>query len=149
LGAYEEFKTFFHGHTYTGNPLGTAVGLASLDIFAQDRVLDGLPAKIAQLSGRLENLNNHPHVGDIRQRGLMVGIELVADKGSRETFPLERRTGNRVILAARKLGAILRPWGCHRPPATAVYIAEELDTLCDIVQEAIDQGTKNGYTIRA
>ena len=87
LGAYQDFKAFFHGHTYTGNPLGAAVGLASLDIFAQDRVLEGLSAKIAQLAGRLEMMAEHPHVGDIRQRGLMVGIELVADKDHPGTFP--------------------------------------------------------------
>jgi adenosylmethionine-8-amino-7-oxononanoate aminotransferase len=143
LGAFEEFKTFFHGHTYTGNPLGAAVGLASLDIFAKDRVLAGLPAKTSQLAGRLMKMAEHPHVGDIRQRGLMVGIELVADKSTREPFPLERRVGHQVILAARKLGAILRPLGdviVLLPPLCIT--AAELDTLCDITHEAIVQGTK-------
>jgi adenosylmethionine-8-amino-7-oxononanoate aminotransferase len=143
LGAYQDFKAFFHGHTYTGNPLGAAVGLASLDIFARDRVLEGLPAKIAQLAGRLEKMAEHPHVGDIRQRGLMVGLELVADKDTRAPFPLERRIGHRVILAARKLGAILRPLGdviVLLPPLCIT--PEELDTLCDITQEAIAQGTR-------
>ncbi len=142
LGKFEEFKTFFHGHTYTGNPLGAAVGLASLDIFTQDRVLQGLPAKIELLSARLAGMAAHPHVGDIRQRGLMVGIELVADKAGRETFPLERRTGHRVIQAARQLGAILRPLGdviVLLPPLCIT--TEELNTLCDITAEAIRQGT--------
>jgi adenosylmethionine---8-amino-7-oxononanoate aminotransferase len=143
LGAYEDFKAFFHGHTYTGNPLGAAVGLASLDIFAQDKVLDGLPAKIAQLTGRLQQLAEHAHVGDIRQRGLMVGLELVADKGTREPFPPAQRTGHRVTLAARKLGAILRPLGdviILMPPLCIT--AAEMDTLCDITQEAITRATK-------
>ncbi len=143
LGEYEEFKTFFHGHTYTGNPLGAAVGLASLDIFAQDRVIEGLPAKIAQLAGRLAAMAEHPHVGDIRQRGLMVGLELVADKGTREPFPVARRTGHRVILAARQLGAILRPLGdviVLMPPLCIT--AAELDTLCDITIAAITRGTE-------
>jgi adenosylmethionine-8-amino-7-oxononanoate aminotransferase len=141
LGEYEEFKTFFHGHTYTGNPLAAAVGLASLDIFGQYRVLEGLPAKIGQLAGRLQEMAEHPHVGDIRQRGLMVGLELVADKGSRESFPPAQRTGHRVILAARPLGAILRPLGdviVLMPPLCIT--PEELDTLCDITYEAIKQG---------
>ncbi len=141
LGEYEEFKTFFHGHTYTGNPLAAAVGLASLDIFVQYRVLSGLAAKIEQLAGRLQKMAEHPHVGDIRQRGLMVGLELVADKGSRESFPPARRTGHRVILAARQLGAILRPLGdviVLMPPLCIT--PEELDTLCDITYEAIKQG---------
>jgi len=142
LGEYEEFKTFFHGHTYSGNPLAAAVGLASLDIFVQYRVLSGLAAKIERLAGRLQQMAEHPHVGDIRQRGLMVGLELVADKGSRESFPPARRTGNRVILAARQLGAILRPLGdviVLMPPLCIT--PEEMDTLCDITAAAIGQGT--------
>jgi adenosylmethionine-8-amino-7-oxononanoate aminotransferase len=141
LGEYEEFKTFFHGHTYTGNPLAAAVGLASLDIFVHDRVLEGLATEIERLAGRLQKMAEHPHVGDIRQRGLMVGLELVADKGSRESFPPAQRTGHRVILAARQLGAILRPLGdviVLMPPLCIT--PEELDTLCDITYEAIKQG---------
>jgi adenosylmethionine-8-amino-7-oxononanoate aminotransferase len=142
LGNFEEFKTFFHGHTYTGNPLGAAVGLANLDIFVHDRVLEGLVPKIARLTQRLEELVAHPHVGDIRQRGLMVGLELVAEKASREPFPLARRTGHRVILAARQLGAILRPLGdviVLMPPLC--ISGEELGTLCDITAAAITQAT--------
>jgi adenosylmethionine-8-amino-7-oxononanoate aminotransferase len=144
LGEYEEFKTFFHGHTYTGNPLGTAVGLASLDIFAQDRVLEGMAAKIDLLGERLEKMAGHPHVGDIRQRGLMAGLELVADKGTREPFPPARRLGHRVILAARQLGAILRPLGdviVLMPPLCITL--EELGTLCDLTEAAIERGTGN------
>jgi adenosylmethionine-8-amino-7-oxononanoate aminotransferase len=145
LGVYEDFKAFFHGHTYTGNPLGAAVGLASLDIFVKDRVLENLPAKIAQLAGRLEQMAEHPHAGDIRQRGLMVGIELVADKGTRESFPLAQRTGHRVVLEARKLGAILRPLGdvvILMPPLCIT--PAELDSLCDITYEAIVRATERG-----
>jgi adenosylmethionine---8-amino-7-oxononanoate aminotransferase len=141
LGEYEEFKTFFHGHTYTGNPLGAAVGLASMDIFVQDRVIESLPARIELLAERLAEMAEHPHVGDIRQRGLMVGIELVADKGTREPFPITQRTGHRVILAARRLGAILRPLGdviVLMPPLCISL--EELGTLGDITREAIIQG---------
>jgi adenosylmethionine-8-amino-7-oxononanoate aminotransferase len=144
LGEYEEFKTFFHGHTYSGNPLGAAVGLASLDIFTQDRVLEGLAAKIELLAGRLEKMAGHPHVGNIRQRGLMVGLELVADKGTREPFPPGRRLGHQVVLAARQLGAILRPLGdviVLMPPLCIT--PEELGTLCDLTEAAIDRGTRN------
>jgi adenosylmethionine-8-amino-7-oxononanoate aminotransferase len=145
LGEYQEFKTFFHGHTYTGNPLGATVGLANLEIFAQDRVLEGLPPKIAQLTERLEHMAGHPHVGDVRQRGLMVGLELVADRATREPFPVERRTGHRVILEARRLGAILRPLGdviVLMPPLCIT--PDELDALCDITSEAIKRGTAAG-----
>ena len=86
---------------------------------------------------------DQPHVGDIRQRGLMVGIELVADKTSREPFPVERRTGHRVILAARQLGAILRPLGdvIVLLPPLCISLAE-LDALCDITATAIAQATE-------
>jgi len=142
LGEYQEFKTFFHGHTYSGNPLAAAAGLASLDIFVRDRVLEGLSPKIELLSRRLAEMAAHPHIGDIRQRGLMVGIELVRDKEKREPFPPARRTGHRVILAARKLGAILRPLGdtiVLMPPLCITL--EELETLAQITYEAIGRGT--------
>ena len=122
LGEYEEFKTFFHGHTYTGNPLGAAVGLASLDIFAQDRVLEGLPAKIELLAGRLAAMAEHPHVGDIRQRGLMVGIELVADKASREAFPVGAARGSPGDPGGPGVGGHPAPPGrCHRADAALVH----------------------------
>jgi adenosylmethionine-8-amino-7-oxononanoate aminotransferase len=140
LGEYVEFKTFFHGHTYTGNPLAAVAALATLDIFERERVIEGLTPRIARLTARLGQLADHPHVGDIRQRGLMVGVELVQDKASRAPFPLARRTGHRVILAARQLGAILRPLGdviVLMPPLAMT--PAELDTLLDITALAIDQ----------
>ena len=142
LGEFEEFKTFFHGHTYTGNPLAAAAGLASLDIFEHDRVIAGLAPKIEHLTRLLSGLADRPHVGDIRQRGLMVGIELVRDQVSREPFPVNHRVGHRVILAARKLGAILRPLGdviVLLPPLSITL--EELETLAQITREAIHRGT--------
>ncbi len=111
LGEFDEFKAFFHGHTYTGNPLAAAVAVASLQLFREEHVLDNLQEKIAYLSSRLAEWVHNPHIGDIRQRGFMVGIELVLDKATKESFPLKQRQGHQVILAARKLGAILRPLG--------------------------------------
>ena len=143
LGEFHEFKTFFHGHTYSGNPLAAAVSLASLDIFEQDRVLENLAPKIALLGERLLQLAAHPHVGDVRQRGFMVGIELVADKSTGEAFPVARRTGHRVILEARKLGAILRPLGdvlILMPPLSITPV--ELEDLLNITGEAVDLGTR-------
>ena len=121
LGEYQEFKAFFHGHTFTGNPLAAAVALASLEVFEKERVIENLAPKIETLEGRLYEMASHPHVGDIRQRGFMVGIELVADKTTREPFPVATRMGHRVILAARKLGAILRPLGDVHPHAPPVH----------------------------
>jgi adenosylmethionine-8-amino-7-oxononanoate aminotransferase len=145
LGKFEDFKAFFHGHTYTGNPLGAAVGLASLDIFHKDQVLESLPPKIELLTTRLQEMAAHPHVGDIRQRGLMVGLELVADKATRDPFPLNRRAGHQVILAARQLGAILRPLGdvvVLMPPLCITL--QELNHLCDLTLEAIRRATGTG-----
>jgi adenosylmethionine-8-amino-7-oxononanoate aminotransferase len=142
LGEFQEFKTLFHGHTFTGNPLAAAVSLASLEVFEKDRVLENLAAKIELLEARLYEMASHPHVGDVRQRGFMVGIELVADKQTREPFPVAKRTGHRVILEARKLGAILRPLGdvlVLMPPLCVT--TEELESLCRITSEAIQRGT--------
>jgi adenosylmethionine-8-amino-7-oxononanoate aminotransferase len=144
LGEFQEFKTLFHGHTFTGNPLAAAVALANLEVFEKDRILRNLAAKIELLEARLYEMASHPHVGDVRQRGLMVGIELVADKKTREPFPVARRTGHRVILEARKLGAILRPLGdviVLMPPLCLT--ADELETLCRITSEAIEKGTRS------
>jgi adenosylmethionine-8-amino-7-oxononanoate aminotransferase len=142
LGEFDEFKTFFHGHTYTGNPLAAACALASLDLFSRDKTLVGLQIKISDLGMRLCQMMAHPHIGDIRQRGFMVGLELVRDKKTKEPFPVERRTGHRVILAARTLGAILRPLGdviVLMPPLSIT--SEELEELCRITAEAIERGT--------
>ena len=111
LGKYEEFKTFFHGHSYTGNPLGCAVALANLEIFRTDRTLAKLKPKIRSLSRLLKPLRKLPHVGEIRQQGFMAGIELVRDRGTREAYPLEARIGQQVAQEARKRGLLLRPLG--------------------------------------
>jgi adenosylmethionine---8-amino-7-oxononanoate aminotransferase len=142
LGEFQEFKAFFHGHTFTGNPLAAAVALASLEVFEKERVIENLAPKIETLEARLYEMASHPHVGDVRQRGFMVGIELVADKKNREPFPVARRTGHRVILEARKLGAILRPLGdvlILMPPLCIT--TEELESLCRIASEAIERAT--------
>jgi len=142
LGEYHEFKTFFHGHTYTGNPLAAAAALASLKVFETEQVLEKLPGKIQQMARGLEHMAEHPRVGDIRQRGFMVGIELVQDKATREPFPVVQRTGHQVILAARRLGAILRPLGdviVLMPPLS--ISPDELADLLDITYRAIAQAT--------
>jgi adenosylmethionine-8-amino-7-oxononanoate aminotransferase len=105
LGRHEQLRTFFHGHTYTGNPLACAAALATLAIFDQERTLERLQPKIALLSDLLaEHVEHLPMVGEVRRRGFMVGIEL-------QGFPLEARIGHRVTLEARARGAIIRPLG--------------------------------------
>jgi len=112
LGRYEEFRTFFHGHSYTANPLGCAAALASLEVFEREDVLAKVQPRIRHLWASLRrHLGGHPHVGEIRGRGLMVGIELVADRATKAPFPLAEQLGNRVGRAARDRGILIRPIG--------------------------------------
>jgi len=138
LGEVRDRRALFHGHTYTGNPIGCAAALATLEAFEADRILEKLPPKIESMRKGLRPLEDHPHVGEIRQRGLLAGIELVADRKSRASFPYEKRTGHRVILEARKRGAILRPLGdviVVMPPLTTS--TAEIQKLTRVVVESV------------
>jgi adenosylmethionine-8-amino-7-oxononanoate aminotransferase len=138
LGEIVESKTFFHGHTYTGNPLACAVAIANLELFAKERIIENLQGKIVFLKEKLEAFKVLTHVGDIRQRGMMVGIELVADRETKAVFPVADRIGHQVILEARKRGVIVRPLGdiiVLMPPLSMKI--EELDELCRVTYESI------------
>ncbi|HTN54339.1 MAG TPA: adenosylmethionine--8-amino-7-oxononanoate transaminase [Anaeromyxobacter sp.] len=111
LGPHDSQRTFFHGHTYAGNPLACAAATASMALFRERRIVEGLPAKAAALARALAPAARLEHVGELRQRGLMVGIELVRDRATREEYPYALRAGHQVILAARRRGALLRPLG--------------------------------------
>ena len=111
LGEPWEARTFFHGHTYTGNPLACAAALASLDLFDRNDLLRQVRAKADVLAGMLDDLRPLGHVGDVRQKGLMVGIELVEDKVTRRPFDPRRRIGAAVCARLRRQGVILRPLG--------------------------------------
>jgi adenosylmethionine-8-amino-7-oxononanoate aminotransferase len=143
LAEYDEFKTFFHGHTYTGNPLACAVSIASLEIFEEEKLLDKLQDKIDHFTKRLESFKDLDHVGDVRQCGVMVGIELVENKVTKEPYPVKDRTGHRVILEARKRGLIIRPLGdvVVLMPPLAISM-EELDRLCNVTYESIQAVTE-------
>jgi adenosylmethionine-8-amino-7-oxononanoate aminotransferase len=138
LGDYRELKTFFHGHTFTGNPIACAAALASLDLFEQDRLLETLPEKIAFLAERLNRMSRLIHVGETRQAGMIGGIELVVDKETREPFPWEERMGIRVCLEARKHGLFLRPLGNVIVifPPLAISLSE-LAALLDGIEASI------------
>jgi len=139
LAPYEEFKAFFHGHTYTGNPLACATALASLAIFEREQVIAKLAPKIALLTQRLQtDFASLPHVADIRQWGLMVGIELMQDPRRKVSYPTKDRLGVKVIKEARKHGVIIRPLGdviILMPPLSITE--EELNTLLDVTLHAI------------
>ena len=145
LGEYKEFKTFFHGHTYTGNPLGCAVALASLELFKQESIIERMQPRIAYLKRRLkQDFLPLAHVADVRQWGFMIGIELVEDKNERRSYPPERRTGYKVILEARRRGVMIRPLGdviILMPPLTIAD--EELKTLLDVTYDCIRAVTES------
>jgi len=142
LGPYEEFRAFFHGHTYTGNPLGCAVALASLRLFHEERTLERLGPKIARLRELAADIAPLAHVGDVRQQGVMVGIELVAERAGRVPYPPAARIGQCVVRAARARGVILRPLGnvIVLMPPLAIAPAE-LELLVDVAREAIEEVT--------
>jgi adenosylmethionine-8-amino-7-oxononanoate aminotransferase len=138
LGEYHEFKTFFHGHTYTGNPVACAAALANLDVFEKDKTLEQLAPKIDLLSRRLEEFKDLPAAGDVRQCGFMTGIELVADKGTKTPFPPQERMGFKVIMEARKRGVIIRPLGDVIVIMPPLSITEgELEELVAVVYQSI------------
>ncbi|HYZ28907.1 MAG TPA: adenosylmethionine--8-amino-7-oxononanoate transaminase [Thermoleophilaceae bacterium] len=138
LGRHDEYRTFFHGHTYTGNPLACAAAIATLDVFEEERTLERLQPKIELLSRLLEPIAGLPGVGEVRQRGFMAGIEL-------EGFDPALRTGHKVTLEARTRGAIVRPLGdvVVLMPPLAIEVAE-LERLAGITREAIAAATGAG-----
>jgi adenosylmethionine-8-amino-7-oxononanoate aminotransferase len=111
LGSHESQRTFFHGHTYAGNPLACAAATASIRLLRERKVIEGLPAKVEALRRALAPAGAMEHVGDVRQRGLMVGIELVRDRATKEEYAYALRAGHEACMEARERGAVLRPLG--------------------------------------
>lgn len=111
LGDPWENRTFFHGHTYTGNALACAAALASLELFEKQKLLDNVATLGSVIDAELAEAGSMRHVGEIRRSGVMVGIELVADRATKEPFPAPRRMGHAVTLAARRHGVMIRPLG--------------------------------------
>ena len=142
LGRFEEFRTFFHGHTYTGNPLACAAALANIELVTQPDFIDDLKKKAALLGSLLEPLNNMKHVGDIRQLGLMVEASSWWRTGAPGPFPVEARMARRVILKARDQGVIIRPLGDTVVLAPPLAIeADDLRRLVDATARAIEEVT--------
>jgi adenosylmethionine-8-amino-7-oxononanoate aminotransferase len=137
LGEHEEFRTFFHGHTYTGNPLACAAGIASLDVFRDEHVLERLQEKIDLLAESLVPIAAHACVSEVRRCGFMVGIELAE-------HPLPARIGHRVALEARRRGVIIRPLGdvvVLMPPLA--ISTDDLLRIVEVTAESIEAATSN------
>lgn len=132
-------KTFYHGHTFTGNPLGSAVALAVLEVFEEERILENVVEQAKRVSEFLaRRLADCPIVGDIRQRGLMVGIELVADRATKKAFEPSLKAGSKVCAEARRAGLLIRPLGdvvTFLPPLNST--SDEIDAMLALLEKAI------------
>ncbi len=138
LGEYQEMKTFFHGHTYTGNPLGCVAALATLNIFEKDQTLTKLQTKIDFVTQQLKRFQTLKHVGNIRQCGFIMAIELVAHQQHKTPYPFEDRIGHQVCQIAQENGLLMRPLIntlVLMPPFAITK--EEIATMFDILYNAI------------
>jgi adenosylmethionine---8-amino-7-oxononanoate aminotransferase len=137
LGAFKDRRTFYHGHTYTGNPLACAAALAAVGMLLRPGALDRIRKKIHLFGNLLQEFYAIDEVGDIRTRGLIAGIELVKNPTTKESYPFELRLGHRVTLEARRRGVIVRPLGdtlvLMPPPAIT---DAELTRLVEVVAES-------------
>jgi len=140
LGEYGDAKQLCHGHTYGGNPLCAAAAMATLDLFEQESTLENLPEKIERLSQHLRRIEESEYVGDVRQFGLIAGVELVQNKRTDEPFPWTERMGNQVCQQALQHGVWIRPLGdvlVIMPPLSVTL--EQLDTICNSIEASISQ----------
>lgn len=139
LGEIDEMKTFFHGHTYTGNALACAAAIANLELFEENKVIESLPPKIRLIEEYLKRIENLPNIGNVRQKGLMAGIEIVKDKITRESFSYEKTIGAKLCSAMRSKGAMMRPLSdvIVLMPPVAIDLTT-LKNLLDIVVETIE-----------
>jgi adenosylmethionine-8-amino-7-oxononanoate aminotransferase len=130
---YKEGRTFFHGHTFTGNPLASAAALASLEIFEQENVLNRLQDKINTLQSGMKRFEELPWVGDVRGIGMVAAVELVRDRRTRTPFPSEKRVGWMIYKEGLKKGLILRPLG------DIVYLFLPLSVSVDQIEDILDR----------
>ncbi len=140
---YEKLTAFLHSHSYTGNPLGCAAALATLSIFESDPVIEKNRETAKKMGEAVAHLREHPHVGEVRQTGMILAIEMVKEKASRTPYPWQERRGLRVYRHALEQGALLRPLGnviYFMPPY--VIQAPEIDELARIATEGIELATR-------
>jgi adenosylmethionine-8-amino-7-oxononanoate aminotransferase len=139
---YERLTAFLHSHSYTGNPLGCAAALATLDIFRDEPVLERNRSLAAYMAQATAPLQDHPHVAEVRQRGMIVAIEMVKNRAVREPYPWQERRGLTVYQYGLQKGVLLRPLGnvvYFMPPY--VIAPEEIDRMVQTASEGIDQAT--------
>jgi len=145
---YSTLRAFLHSHTYTGNPLACAAALATLDIFAEDNVVEANKALAARMASATAHLAEHPHVAEVRQTGMALAIEMVQDKASKTAYPWQERRGLQVYQHALERGALLRPLGSvvyFLPPYTIT--PEQIDFLAEVASEGIDIATRAAVSV--
>jgi len=145
---YSTLRAFLHSHSYTGNPLACAAALATLDIFAQDNVIEANKALAAHMASATAHLADHPHVAEVRQTGMALAIEMVQDKASKTAYPWQERRGLKVYQHALERGALLRPLGSvvyFLPPY--VITPEQIDFLAEVASEGIDLATRTSVSV--
>lgn len=141
---YAKAKAFYHGHSFTGNPLACAVAVENLKILEEEKIIEKLPEKCEYFKKSMQKFKDLKHAGDVRHLGMIGAIELVKNKETKEPYTFSERMGHRVYLEALKLGAILRPIGnviYFIPPY--VITNEQIDALTQIAYEAIKIATEN------
>lgn len=138
LGEPEEYKTFYHGHSYTGNPLACAAGLAGLEIFAKDKVIAGLPPKMAVNEKYMEKFGKMQYVGNARQCGMLAGVELMRDKENKVPFDPALLIAGGICQNARKYGLIVRNIGdviIFMPPLAST--AEQIEEMLSMLEKSM------------
>jgi len=137
---YETLRAFLHSHSYTGNPLACAAALATLDIFEEDSVIEQNKGLAKEMADATAHLWDHPHVADVRQTGMILAVEMVKNKETRELYPWQERRGLRVYQHALTRGALLRPLGnvsYLMPPY--VITPEQIRFLAEVMEEGINK----------
>ncbi len=145
---YHTLRAFLHSHSYTGNPLACAAALATLDIFAQDEVIEANKPLARRMAEATAHLAEHPQVGEVRQTGMALAIEMTADKARRTPYPWQERRGLAVYQHALSRGALLRPLGnvvYFLPPY--VITPEQIDFLAEVASEGIDLATRTSVSV--
>lgn len=144
LGAFKDLKTFFHGHSYTGNPLACTAAIASIDLFEKEETLKNMQPKISLLEKKLKEISGFSNVGNVRNKGLIAGIELVKNKSTKEPYPWEEKIGWKVACKAREGGVLIRPLGnvvVIMPPLSISI--DNLNRLMDVIKKSIIYVTGN------
>lgn len=141
---YQTLRAFLHSHSFTGNPLACAAALATLEIFETDSVIENNRALAAHMQRALERFHDHPHVGEVRQTGMIAALEMVKDRSSRTLYDWRERRGLRVYQHALTRGALLRPLAnvtYFMPPY--IITPEQIDFLADVAWEGINKATQD------